>query len=56
MAYPKAGLINLTYGAGTFGRILSECGQHDIQSTKLRMDKHAYDWLYNYTSVFVCAS
>jgi hypothetical protein len=51
-----AGLLNLLCGAGNFGKIWPACGQHEIQYTKWRMNKYTYNYMYNFTHVFLYTS
>ena len=39
---PTPGLLNLLYDANNFGNIWSECRKHEIQYTKIIINKYNY--------------
>ena len=51
--FSGASLINLLCGAGNFGKIWSTCGQHEIQYREWRMNKYTYNYMYNFTCLFL---
>jgi hypothetical protein len=41
----RAGLLNLLRDADKFGKILSACGQHEIQYTEWTMNRYTYNYM-----------
>ena len=53
MVYIKPGLFNFLSGVDNSGKILFACGQHEIQYIKWEMDKFKYNYMYNFTCIFL---
>jgi hypothetical protein len=45
----QSGLLIRLCGAGNFENVWSACGQNEIQYTEWRMNKYAYNYVYNFT-------
>jgi hypothetical protein len=53
VGYFNLGLHKLLCGAGNLGEIWSACGQYEIEYTDRRMLKYMYNYVYNFTCVFL---